>query len=165
MKNRRKRIDLIIELIRNQCIGSQDELAGMLMQKGHNVTQATLSRDLKMLRTSKIPTSRGGYMYVLPDNESILEESERLSSPSIQPESRNGLLSIRLSGNIAVIKTRNGYASGLAYDIDMSGVKEIIGTIPGSDTILAVMRDGVDYEEAKSVFASIFSISPDKITI
>ncbi|MDE5976424.1 MAG: ArgR family transcriptional regulator, partial [Muribaculaceae bacterium] len=63
MKNRKKRIDLIIDLIKNQCIGSQEELADILSQKGHQVTQATLSRDLKMLRTTKVPTDRGTYMY------------------------------------------------------------------------------------------------------
>ena len=62
MKNRKKRINLIIELIRNQCIGSQEELASALAKKGHPVTQATLSRDLKMLKTTKVPTDRGTYM-------------------------------------------------------------------------------------------------------
>ncbi|MDE6337823.1 MAG: arginine repressor, partial [Muribaculaceae bacterium] len=74
MKKRKKRIDLIIELIRNQCIGSQEELAAALAKKGHPVTQATLSRDLKMLRTTKVPTDRGTYMYVLPDSDSLKDK-------------------------------------------------------------------------------------------
>lgn len=64
MKNRKKRIDIIIDIIRDNCIGSQEELAKMLEEQGHHVTQATLSRDLKMLRTTKVPTDRGTYMYV-----------------------------------------------------------------------------------------------------
>ena len=56
MKNRKQRVELMVELIKNQCIGSQEELAGILAEHGYNVTQATLSRDLKMLRTTKVPT-------------------------------------------------------------------------------------------------------------
>lgn len=56
-----------------------------------------------------------------------------------------------------MIKTRNGYASGLAYDIDMSGAPEILGTIPGSDTIIAVLREDVDHQQAREVFASILT--------
>ena len=71
MKNRKQRVELMVELIKNQCIGSQEELAGILAEHGYNVTQATLSRDLKMLRTTKVPTDRGTYMYMLPDSNSL----------------------------------------------------------------------------------------------
>lgn len=163
MKNRKKRIDLIIDLIRNQCIGSQEELAVCLAKKGHPVTQATLSRDLKMLRTTKVPTDRGTYMYVLPDSDSL---KDKILSTGRLPASANyqsGLLSVQFSNNIAVIKTRNGYAAGLAYDIDMSMRSEILGTIPGSDTIFAVLREGLSIEEARNIFAEIFSIDPKEL--
>lgn len=163
MKNRKKRIDLIVELIRNQCIGSQEELAHILAEKGHNVTQATLSRDLKMLRTTKVPTDRGTYMYVLPESDSLKDKILNTGRAPIRANYQSGFLSMKFSGNIVVIKTRNGYASGLAYDIDVSGMPEIIGTIPGSDTIFAVLREDVDRERAKEVFASILSIDPDQI--
>jgi len=163
MKNRKKRIDLIVELIRNQCIGSQEELAHILAEKGHNVTQATLSRDLKMLRTTKVPTDRGTYMYVLPESDSLKDKILNTGRAPIRANYQSGFLSMRFSGNIVVIKTRNGYASGLAYDIDVSGVPEIIGTIPGSDTIFAVLREDVSKERAKDVFASILAIDPDQI--
>ena len=74
---------------------------------------------------------------------------------------QSGFISLSFSGNIAVIKTRNGYASGLAYDIDVSGESEILGTIPGSDTIFAVLREDVSRERARQLFASILSIDPD----
>ncbi len=163
MKNRKKRIDLIVELIRNQCIGSQEELAHILAEKGHNVTQATLSRDLKMLRTTKVPTDRGTYMYVLPESDSLKDKILNTGRAPMRANYQSGFLSMKFSGNIVVIKTRNGYASGLAYDIDVSGMPEIIGTIPGSDTIFAVLREDVDRERAKEVFASILSIDPDQI--
>ena len=159
MKNRKKRIDLIIELIRNQCIGSQEELADILAKKGHRVTQATLSRDLKMLRTTKVPTDRGTYMYVLPDSDSLKDKILSFGQVPPHANDQSGFVSICFSGNIAVIKTRNGYASGLAYDIDMSHASEILGTIPGSDTIFAVLREDVTRERAKELFARILSIN------
>ncbi|MDE6400560.1 MAG: hypothetical protein K2J49_03955 [Muribaculaceae bacterium] len=163
MKNRKKRIDIIVELIRNQCIGSQEELAHILAEKGHNVTQATLSRDLKMLRTTKVPTDRGTYMYVLPESNSLKDKILTTGRAPIRANYQSGFLSMQFSGNIAVIKTRNGYASGLAYDIDVSGSPEIIGTIPGSDTIFAVLREDVEKERAKEVLAAILSIDPDQL--
>lgn len=159
MKNRRKRIDIIIELISTLCIGSQEELSAQLAKRGHNVTQATLSRDLKLLRTTKVPTERGTYVYVLPESNSL---KDKILSAGITPMNLNyqsGFVSISISGNIVVIKTRNGYASGLAYDIDMSGCKEILGTIPGSDTIFAVLREGVSKEEALKIFSKILSLN------
>lgn len=163
MKNRKSRIDLIVDLIRNQCIGSQEELASILASHGHSVTQATLSRDLKMLRTTKVPTDRGTYMYVLPDSDSL---KDRILTTGVSPARANyqsGFISLRFSRNIAVIKTRNGYASGLAYDIDMSGTSEILGTIPGSDTIMAVLREDVSHERAKALFAEILALDPDQL--
>ena len=74
MKNRKQRVELIVELIKNNCIGSQEELATMLAERGYNVTQATLSRDLKMLKTTKVPTDRGTYMYIMPDTNSLKDK-------------------------------------------------------------------------------------------
>lgn len=159
MKNRKKRVDLIIDLIRNQCIGSQEELANMLAKKGHKVTQATLSRDLKMLRTTKVSTDRGTYMYVLPKSDSLKDKIIFHGQSPAHANYQSGFLSISFSGNIAVIKTRNGYASGLAYDIDIHNAPEILGTIPGSDTIFAVMREDVSHEEAALIFSKILSVN------
>ncbi len=63
MKNRKKRVQLMVDLIKNQCIGSQEEMAQLLKEAGFEVTQATLSRDLKMLKTTKVPTDRGGIYF------------------------------------------------------------------------------------------------------
>ena len=133
MKNRKERIDLMVDLIRNHCISSQEELASRLAEQGYNVTQATLSRDLKMLKTTKVPTDRDTFF-------------------------QSGFISLRISGNIAVIKTRNGYAAGLAYDIDMSKAPEILGTIPGSDTIFAVLDENLTHEEAMEVFGRLLPL-------
>lgn len=163
MKNRKKRIDLIIELIKNQCIGSQEELAEILSQKGHPVTQATLSRDLKMLRTTKVPTDRGTYMYVLPESDSLKDRLLNFGQPLARANYQSGFISLQFSCNLVVIKTRNGYASGLAYDIDMSNSPEILGTISGTDTILAVLKEGVSRVRAAEVFANILGVAIDDL--
>lgn len=148
----------MVELIKNKCIGSQDELAALLAEHGFEVTQATLSRDLKMLKTTKVPTDRGTYMYILPDSNTLKDKLLSKGVADMSPNFQSGFISLAISGNIAVIKTRNGYAAGLAYDIDMSNSKEILGTIPGSDTIFAVLAEGVTYERALEVFATLLPL-------
>ena len=136
MKNRKKRIDLIIELIRNQCIGSREELADILAKKGHRVTQATLSRDLKMPRTTKVPTDRGTYMYVLPDSDSLKDKILSFGHKASSCQLSEWFCVDLFLRQHRCDKTRNGYASGLAYDIDMSHASEILGTIPGQTLYL-----------------------------
>ncbi len=148
----------MVDLIRNQCIGSQEDLAARLAEHGYKVTQATLSRDLKMLKTTKVPTDRGTYMYILPDSNTLKDKLLSKGAADMSPNFQSGFISLRLSGNIAVIKTRNGYAAGLAYDIDMSNAPEILGTIPGSDTILAELDENVSHERAMEVFRKMLPI-------
>lgn len=150
----------MIDLITNRCIGSQEELSSLLAAQGYNVTQATLSRDLKMLKTTKVATDRGSYMYILPDSNSL--KDKLLSKGAIDtstPNFQSGFISLKISGNIAVIKTRNGYAAGLAYDIDMSKTPQILGTIPGSDTIIAVLDEHVKEGDAWKIFAKLLPLN------
>ena len=153
MKNKKVRLQLIVELIKNNCIGSQEELARLLAARGYVVTQATLSRDLKQLRTTKVATDMGNYMYIIPDSND-LQDTMLSQGMSAAPAGQHaGLVSIQFSGHFAVIKTRNGYASGLAYDIDMSKTPEILGTIAGADTVFAVLREDVTHEDAMELFS------------
>ena len=151
-------MEVIVDLIKKHCIGSQEELAAMLVERGFTVTQATLSRDLKMLKTTKVATDRGSYMYMLPDGNSLKDRLLATGQLQMNNNCRSGFVSLNFSKNIAVIKTRNGYASGLAYDIDMSRVPEIIGTIPGSDTVLAVLREDVSHERAREVLSNFLPL-------
>ena len=73
-----------------------------------------------------------------------------------------GFVSLNFSGHCAIIKTRNGYASGLAYDIDMSHTPEILGTISGADTIFAMLREDVTHEQARQIFARFIPIGLDE---
>ena len=158
MKKKKARLQLIKSIIREHVVGCQEDLAKLLADEGVVVTQATLSRDLKALRISKVANSEGSYMYVLSDmydSRSAQPEGDRQSGQS-------GFISLDFSGNFAVIKTRNGYASGLAYDIDMAGLDEILGTIAGANTVFAVLREGVTQEQATEVFLKFFPTSEDR---
>ncbi len=137
MKNKKERLRAIIEIIKTNHIGNQFELCDKLAERGFNVTQATLSRDIKTLRITKVATDRGQYMYIVPDSNNLQ------NSLLMNHNQQIGFVSVDFSQNIAVIKTRNGYATGLAYDIDMSQSKEILGTIAGADTVFAIIREGV----------------------
>lgn len=158
MKNRKQRIELMVKLIREKCIGSQEELATILARHGYKVTQATLSRDLKMLKTTKIPTDRGSYVYTMPDSNSLKDKLIARGQFDANANFQSGFISLQLSKNIAVIKTRNGYAAGIAYDIDMHNFPEIVGTIPGSDTIFAILAENVSHERAKEVLGRVLPI-------
>ena len=117
-------------------MGSQEELLAALQEEGFKLTQATLSRDLKQLKVAKAASMGGNYVYVLPN----VAMYKRVSSPAQVKEMMQvpGFLSINFSGNIGVIKTRPGYASSIAYNIDASNIPYILGTIAGDDTILIV---------------------------
>ena len=159
MKNKRARLQVIIDLIRNNCIGSQEELSKILAGKGHKVTQATLSRDLKLLKITNVATDMGGYMYIIPDSNNIQDKMLSAGKTSIKESNVASFVSIQISRNIAVIKTRNGYASGLAYDIDMSRPPEILGTIAGADTIFAVLREDVTHDQAMQVLQRFIPVN------
>ena len=132
-------------IISSQQLGSQEEVMSALQREGFSVTQATLSRDLKQLKVAKASTLGGSYIYVLP-NETMYK---RVSTASTVREMMQmpGFLSIHFSGNMGVIKTRPGYASALAWNIDRSDIPQIMGTIAGDDTIFIVTREGSSHQE------------------
>ena len=137
MKNRNERLMEIRRLIGNRNISSQVELSKLLEKRGFSLTQATLSRDLKYLKVAKMPDDQAGYIYILPDKEQVLEETEA-SGTGIQ-----GLISLDFAQGMAILRTLPGHASSVAYTIDNLDAYEIAGTIAGDDTILLIPRDGV----------------------
>ena len=126
--------------ISSQELVSQEEVLKALAKEGFRLTQATLSRDLKQLKVAKAASMNGKYVYVLP-NETMYK---RVSTPisALEMLQSPGFLSINFSGNMGVIKTRPGYASSIAYNIDNSDIPEILGTIAGDDTIFIVRKAG-----------------------
>lgn len=155
MKTKTSRLEALRMIISSQQMGSQEELLGALQREGFQLTQATLSRDLKQLKVAKASTLHGNYVYVLP-NETMYK---RVSTPSNIREmmSTTGLLSINFSGNMGVIKTRPGYASAIAWNIDNSNMPEILGSIAGDDTIFVVIRDGVSHEAVSEALKKIIN--------
>lgn len=162
MKNKVERLQTIKEIVITKQVGNQDELIKELAQRGFHLTQATLSRDLKQLQIAKVAGSNGGYLYVLPEVAGIGKIAQtKMNRSHVSSVSPSGFVSIEFSGQLAVIKTRPGYASGLAYDIDTHAPYEILGTIAGDDTILLVVREGVSRQEAKAALAAFISMDKE----
>ena len=153
MKNKNSRLDSIKIIISSKEIGSQEELLNELAKEGFVLTQATLSRDLKQLKVAKAASMNGNYVYVLPNNTMYKRSTEVHNASEMLMT--NGFVSIRFSANLAVIKTRPGYASSLAYDIDMQELYQIIGTIAGDDTIILVIREGITKSEVIQALTSV----------
>ncbi len=155
MSRKNDRIEHLIEIIKNNNVGSQEELLKMLAERGIFVTQATLSRDLKMLKTTKVPLDHGSYAYMLPDATIAKMKGVSRRAVDVPRHAGNGFISLEFSGNIAVMLTRNGYASGIAYDIDMLNAPEIAGTIAGANTVFVALREGVTHDQAREVLSLI----------
>ena len=145
MRKKNERIDTVKMLISSKELGSQAEVLQALLEEGYKVTQATLSRDLKQLKVAKAASMNGRYVYVLP-NETMYK---RVKTPNSAREmlQSSGFVSINFAGNMCVIKTRPGYASSIAYNIDTCDIPSLLGTIAGDDTIFIVVKEGVKFDD------------------
>ena len=146
------RLDAIKMIISSKEIGSQDELLGELREAGFELTQATLSRDLKQLKVAKAASMNGNYVYVLP-NDTMYKRAVDTSLREMMDT--QGVKSLEFSGNLAVVKTRPGYASSIAYDNDAREVFEILGSVAGDDTIMLVLREGYSRSKVKQALSGI----------
>ena len=153
MKVKNDRLEALRMIISSQELGSQDELLDALKKEGFQLTQATLSRDLKQLKVAKAASMRGNYVYVLPNDTMY----KRVTTPHSAREMMQvpGFLSIHFSGNMGVIKTRPGYASSIAWNIDNSDMPQLLGTIAGDDTIFIVIKEGYTHQEIVDVLNEI----------
>jgi transcriptional regulator of arginine metabolism len=127
----------IVDLLREQVVRSQTELAELLSDAGVQVTQATLSRDLEELGAIKM---HGGYL-IPEDGTRPLRETTDQGPARLLRLLRELLTGVDSSGNIAVLRTPPGAAQFLASALDRSGLTDVVGTIAGDDTILVVARD------------------------
>jgi len=139
MKDKVKRQLEIRKIILKGSVQSQDELLVALKQKGFELTQATLSRDLKILQVAKVSHPARGYVYVIPgmNKKEVSGEQARVNYLA------DGFQDLQFSGNLAVLRTLPGYASSIAVVIDKANPWEILGTIAGDDTILIIQREGI----------------------
>ena len=145
MKTKESRMETLKMLISSQELGSQEALLKALKKEGFVLTQATLSRDLKQLKVAKAASMNGKYLYVLP-NETMYKRvtSSKRASEMLQS---SGFVSINFSGQLAVIKTRPGYASAIAYNLDSQDLPNILGAIAGDDTIFLAIKQGVTHQD------------------
>lgn len=141
MSERQERLEKIKLILSSTKASNQSEILKMLADMGCHITQATLSRDLKQLGAARI-IEAGEYKYVL----STTPRYKRVGSDMDLAEMMRvpGFVSITFSGNVGVIKTRPGYASSIAYNIDSSNMYGVLGTIAGDDTIFIVIAEGLN---------------------
>ena len=156
MKNKSNRLHAIRMIVQNERVANQDELLEKLRVAGFDITQATLSRDLKQMKVVKAPDGEGGHAYVLP-TDSLYERIYKAQA-AYEKQMHSGYLSLQFSGNIAVLKTRPGYARGIAYEIDEHKMPSVLATVAGDDTILLVLKEGADRSEFRREITTVLSV-------
>lgn len=136
-KNRHAKI---VELIEKYDLETQEELAEKLRQDGYDVTQATVSRDIRELKLSKVPLGDGRQKYVL------LREAHGEMGDKYIRVLQEGMSSMGMAQSLLIVKTVPGMAMAVAAALDAMYMKEIVGTIAGDDTIMLAVRSAEDAE-------------------
>ncbi|MBQ2803226.1 MAG: arginine repressor [Lachnospiraceae bacterium] len=124
----------IVEIIEKYDVETQEELAGYLKMAGFTVTQATVSRDIRELKLSKVPTGNGRQKYV------VLKQDDSHMGDKYIRVLRDGFTSMDMAQNILVVKTVSGMAMAVAAALDALKFTEIVGCIAGDDTIMIAVR-------------------------
>ena len=130
-----KRQDRICDLIAKFVIETQDDLIERLNEEGYSVTQATISRDIRELRISKVLGENGKYHYTLP------KPTTDPLKKDLRHTYMDSVTSVACGGNVVVIKTHPGLAQAVAAGIDAMHIPELLGCVAGDDTIFAVAKD------------------------
>lgn len=146
---KRQRHEVVVDLINKYDIETQEELAAYLKEEGFEVTQATVSRDIRELKLSKIATGNGKQKYIILKND-----DSHLGDKYIRVL-RDGFVSMNIAQNILVIKTVQGMAMAVAAALDAMKFPEIVGCIAGDDTIMAAIKST---DETKVVIDKINEI-------
>lgn len=147
MKNARQ--EKIIEIIRDNAVETQEELAGLLIESGFSVTQATVSRDIKQMNLIKVTdrqTGRQRYAVHVNETKGLTEKYGRVF--------KDGVVNIDTAMNILVIKTVSGMANAVAAALDSMQIDSIVGTVAGDDTIMCAIRTVKDAQELKDDLVS-----------
>ena len=161
MRTRANRLEALRRIISTQQLNNQEELMGALQAEGFQVTQGTLSRDLKQLKVTKTSAHNSKKnSYTLPNETTY----KRVSSASNMREMMQALsvVSLNFSGNLGIIKTRPGHASAIAWRIDRTDIPQILGTIAGDDTIFMVIKEGVTHQEVTDALAEMLDVRTDE---
>ena len=134
MKNDRQ--SMILEIISQENIETQEQLLARLQEKGITSTQATISRDIKQMHLIKEPVGQGVYKYAVSNNRTKLNVAEKLRTIF-----RESITSIASAQNIVVIKTMPGLASAACSALDNMEITYMVGSLAGDDTAFLLMRD------------------------
>ncbi|MBQ9142734.1 MAG: arginine repressor [Lachnospiraceae bacterium] len=124
----------IVDIINRNDIETQEELAGYLKDAGFNVTQATVSRDIRELKLSKVPAGNGKQKYSILKHEDVQLENKFIRVL------QDGFISMDMAQNILVVRTVSGMAMAVAAAIDSLKLSEVVGCIAGDDTIMIAVR-------------------------
>ncbi len=133
-----KRQSKILELIRKKDIETQEELLAHLIKDGYAVTQATVSRDIREMKLTKVSVNGGKQKYT------ALNDSPEDMSEKYVRVLRDGFISMDIAQNILVIKTVSGMAGAVCASLDAMNIHEIVGSIAGDDTIMCAIRTAED---------------------
>jgi len=151
MKNNRQ--SMILEIISQENIETQEQLLSRLQERGIRSTQATISRDIKQMHLIKEPVGHGVYKYTVSGNRTKLNFAEKLRTIF-----RESITSIDCAQNIVVIKTMPGLASAACSALDNMDIAYMVGSLAGDDTAFLVMKDtesALDFcEELKTMLQS-----------
>jgi len=158
MKTKKERLLVIKRLITSRKLSNQEELLEALRAAGYELTQATLSRDLKEIKVGKMPDSEKGNIYVLQQQLTAAEKIP--SAPKMPAES---ILTVAFSNNLCVLKTLPGFAPSVAIYIDYSNLIEIIGTIAGDDNILIITNENFKRRQLLNALDIIFPGIEEKL--
>ena len=155
--NRPRRLALVAQLISGRRFASQDELVAALGRSGVEVTQATLSRDLRSLGVVKRPDAGGHTAYELPGPavETLDRERRLLDLKAFVNE-------VRVAQNLAVVRTPPGHANGVARAIDLAEFEGVIGSVAGDDTVLVIMQDSTQARRLRKRLDSL-AVSGDSL--
>lgn len=152
---KRKGHEKIIELIERYDIETQEELADHLVEEGFQVTQATVSRDIRELKLSKVPGREGRQKYVLLNNQ------QHQMAEKYVGILREAFISMDRAQNILVVKTVSGMAMAAGAALDSIGWKEIVGCIAGDDTVMCAIRTAEDTETVMAELRKIVKKQTD----
>ena len=127
---------MILEIISQENIETQEQLLGRLQERGISSTQATISRDIKQMHLIKEPVGHGVYKYAVSGNRTKLNFAEKLRTIF-----RESIINIDYAQNIVVIKTMAGLANAAAASLDSMRISYVVGSLAGDDTVLLILRD------------------------
>jgi transcriptional regulator of arginine metabolism len=147
---RTHRLTLLTRLLSGHGFSSQEELARALEHEGVEVTQATLSRDLRSLGVIKRPTSDGRSVYELPG-----PAGDQLDRQRVMLDLRTFVNEVRVAQNLVVVRTPPGHANAVGRAIDLAGLEGIVGTVAGDDTVLVVLEDAASARQFKNSLDSL----------